>query len=106
MASKNGCDTIFSAAEAKGDAVLLFTLRGVSKDLVAAEGKYHKTCRDTYVSKSNIKRKTFKVNVQEDLYANTMKCLGEEIASSLNAGKAYNMNALLKNTKSFLQNEE
>ena len=102
VASKDGCDTIFSAAEAKGDAVLLFTLRGVSKDIVAAEGKYHKTCRDSYVSKSNIKHKTFKVDAQEDSYANTMKCLGEEIAPSLNAGKAYNMNALLQKYKILL----
>ena len=90
VASKDGCDTIFSAAEAKGDAALLFTLRGVSKDLVAAEGK------------SNIKHKTFKVDAQEDSYANTMKCLGEEIAPSLNAGKEYNMNALLQKYKILL----
>lgn len=102
VASKDGCDTIFSAAEAKGDAALLFTLRGVSKDLVAAEGKYHKTCRDSYVSKSNIKHKTFKVDAQKDSYANTMKCLGEVIAPSLNAGKAYNMNALLQKYKILL----
>ena len=102
VASKDGCDTIFSAAEATGDAALLCTLRGVSKDLVAAEGKYHKTCRDSYVSKSNIKHKTFKVDAQEDSYANTMKCLGEEIAPSLNAGKAYNMNTLLQKYKILL----
>ena len=102
VASKDGCDTIFSAAEAKGNAALLFTLRGVSKDLVSAEGKNHNTCRDSYVSKSNINLKTFKADAQEDSYANTMKCLGKEIAPSLNAEQAYIMNALLLKNKIFL----
>ena len=99
VASKDGCDTIFSAAETKGDAALLFTLRGVSKDLVAAEGKYHKTYRDSYVSKSNIKHKTFKVEAQEDSYANTMKCLGEENPKAYSTSNSYTPSYWIKTTK-------
>ena len=49
LASWDGRDTIYSAAETKGDTELLFTLSNVSKDLLAAEGKYHRACRATYV---------------------------------------------------------
>ena len=49
LASWDGRDTIYSAAEAKGDTELLFTLSNVSKDLLAAECKYHRACRAAYV---------------------------------------------------------
>ena len=41
LASWDGRDTIYAAAEAKGDTELLFALSNVSKDLLAARGKYH-----------------------------------------------------------------
>ena len=45
LARWDGCDTIYAAVEAKGDTELLFALSNVSKDLLAAEGKYHRACR-------------------------------------------------------------
>ena len=38
------CETIFQAAECKGDEDLLRVLHGVNNDLAAAEAKYHKAC--------------------------------------------------------------
>ena len=102
VASWDGRDTIYAAAEAKGDTELLFALSNVSKDLVAAEGKYHRACRAAYVSKANLKHKQFKEGSQEDSFESAMKCLGEKIAPSLSAGKAYCMNSLLEKYKTLL----
>ena len=89
LASCNGRDNIYAAAEAKGDTKLLFALSNVGKDLLPAEGKYHRACRAAYVSKANLKHKQFKDGSQEDYFESAMKCLSEKIAPSLSAGKAY-----------------
>ena len=102
VATWDGRDTIYAAAEAKGDAELLFALSNVSKDLVAAEGKYHRACRASYVSKANIKHKLVKPDAQEDAFVSAMQCLGEKIAPSISAGKAYCMNTLLQKYKALL----
>ena len=78
VASWDGRDTIYAAAEAKGDTELLFALSNVSKDLVAAEGKYHRACRASYVCKANIKHKLVKPDAQEDAFVCAMQCLGEK----------------------------
>ena len=51
VASWDGRDTIYAAAEAKGNTERLFAL-SVSKDLLDAEGKYHRAYRAAYVSKA------------------------------------------------------
>ena len=57
LASLDGRDTIYAAVEAKNDTELLFALSNVSKERLAAEGKYHRACRAAYVSKANLKHK-------------------------------------------------
>ena len=54
LASWDGRDIIYVAAEANGDTELLFALSNISKDLLAAEGKYHRASRAAYVSKANL----------------------------------------------------
>ena len=58
VSSFDACQTIISAAEARGDTGLLTNIRGL--DLIAAEAKYHSACRARYVSKSNLKHQVFK----------------------------------------------
>ena len=56
MSTFNVCDSIFEAANAKGDERMLFILSWVNKDIVAAESKYHRSCLASYNSKSNLKK--------------------------------------------------
>ena len=88
LGSWDARDTIYAAAEAMGDTEFLFALSNFSKDLLAAEGKYHRACRAAYVSKAHLKHKQFKECSHEDSFESAMKCLGEKIAPSLSAGRA------------------
>ena len=65
-ASRDGRDTIYAAVEARDDTEHLFALSNVSKDLLAAEGKYHRACRAAYVSNANLKHEQYKEGSQED----------------------------------------
>ena len=48
------CISIKKAAECKGDENMLYALRSVSDDLVAAEAEYHKNCFALNVTKKNL----------------------------------------------------
>ena len=59
------CDSIKKAAEHQGDEDMLYMLRSVNDDLVAADAKYHKNCFSLYVAKrkSSENDKRFAVRV-------------------------------------------
>ncbi|XP_028412609.1 uncharacterized protein LOC114535509 [Dendronephthya gigantea] len=93
------CDSIRAAAEARGDEELLPVLRTV--DLIASEGKYHKSCHASYVSKANIKSQCTDekpANEYEEAFAEFLDIIRPEIVK----GKAYNMNFLLQLYKDML----
>lgn len=90
MSSFDACHTIISTAEARSDTDLLTKIWVL--DLIAAEAKYHITCRESYVSKSNVKHQVFKEEnpseecIYDKLFQRT------EIDSELIAGKMYENN--------------
>ncbi|CAB3981721.1 multidrug resistance-associated 4-like isoform X1, partial [Paramuricea clavata] len=93
------CNSIRTAAEARGDEELLPVLRTV--ELIASEGKYHKSCHASYVSKANIKSQCINgkpVNEYEDAFAEFLDIIRPEILN----GKACNMNYLLQLYKDML----
>ena len=93
------CNSIRAAAEARGDEELLPVLQTV--DLIASEGKYHKSCHASYVSKANIKSQCMNgkpVNEYEDAFAELLSMIRPEILK----GKAYSMNYLLQLYKDML----
>ena len=93
------CNSVRAAAEARGDEELLPVLRNV--DLIANEGKYHKSCHASYVIKANIKSQCMNgklVNEYEDAFAEFLSMIRPEILK----GKAYSMNYLLQLYKDML----
>ena len=93
------CNSIRAAVEARGDEELLPVLRTV--DLIASEGKCHKSCHASYVSKANIKAQCMNgkpVNEYEDAFAEFLSMIRPEILK----GKAYSMNYLLQLYKDML----
>ena len=54
------CESVRKATESKGDERMLHVLLSVNNDLIAAEAKYHKTCFASYISRSNLRHKSFK----------------------------------------------
>lgn len=92
------CNSINVAAEARCDEELLL-LR--SHDLIASEGKYHKSCHASYVSKANIKSRCLdekSVNGYDEAFAEFLSIIQPEIVR----GKAYDMNCLLQLYKDML----
>lgn len=53
IATFDACNTIRLAAETRCDEELLLVI-SVNYDMIAVEGKYHKSCHATYVSKKNL----------------------------------------------------
>ena len=47
-------ETIVQTATVKGEEDILRVTGAVNNDLVAAEARYHKACRATYISKNNL----------------------------------------------------
>ena len=90
------CNSIKQSAETREDTDLLCILNSVNYDLIAAEGRYHKSCHASYTSKVNIKRKREsaaqrKDNTFDEAFHQQLEVITPEIES----GKAYDMNVLL-----------
>jgi hypothetical protein len=81
-------NAIFRAADQQGDEDMLLVLRGVNKDLVAAEAKYHKSCYSSYVSKTKLQYTGFKEETLESTYASTFNELAGTITADILTGKA------------------
>lgn len=97
------CTSILKAAESKSDEKMLHVLRSSNNDLIAAEGKYHKSCFASYVSKSNIKHQSFQEEEGESLYDAAFKELAVEISEGIAQGKAYDMITLLSSYRERLE---
>lgn len=91
---------IRSAADARGDDVMIHNIRDV--DLIAIEAKYHSICRSSYVSKSNLKHFKDEDTEEECMYSLAFECLLEEINPGITSGRAYDMAFLLDRYKSIL----
>lgn len=76
---------------------MLSLLQSVNCDLIAAQGKYHKACQASYVSKVNIKCKQRDVSTkEEDTFDEAFRWLFKTISPEIQNGKTYDMNILLK----------
>ena len=99
------CKSVRQAAESKGDEGMLHALISVNHDLIAAEAKYHKTCFASYVSKSNLKHKSFKEKEAETVYDTAFKEMTAEISEGIYQGKAYDMSLLLSKYRERLEDK-
>ena len=99
------CESVRQAAESEGDEGMLHVLISVNHDLIAAEAKYHKTCFASYVSKSNLKHKSFKEKETERFYDTAFKEIATEISEGSYQGKAYDMSSLLTKYRKRLQDK-
>ena len=98
------CNTIKESAEAREDHQMLDVLRSVNYDLIAAEGKYHKACHASYVSKVNIKRVQRDTSTTvENPFDEAFNQLVKTITPEINNGKACDMNNLLAMFKNELE---
>ena len=70
----------------------------VNNDLVAAEARYHKACRATYISKNNLHSE----GRQETSYDVAFQKLTEYISSDLDCGKAFDMLTVIGRYKDYL----
>lgn len=100
----DACQSIRSSAEIKGDENMLHILRSVNYDLIAAEAVYHKACHASYVSKANLKyqSKQNESSPKLNMYEEAFRELVDSVESNIMSGKAYDMNTLLNEYKSFL----
>ena len=57
-------------------------------DLIAAEGKYHKVCHASYVSKINIKRKYDASTKEENTFDEAFNRLRKTITPEIENGKS------------------
>ena len=90
------CNSIKESAEAREDHELLSVLQTVNYDLIAAEGKYHKACHASYISKVNIKHKQRDASIiKESTFDEAFNRLVKTITPEIENGKAYDMNGLL-----------
>ena len=99
------CESVRKAAESKGDEGMLHVLISVNNDLIAAEAKYHKTCFTSYISKSNLKHKSFKEVEGEASYDTAFKEMAAEISEGIYQGKAYDMSSLLSKYRELLEDK-
>ena len=101
------CKSVRQAAESKGDEGMLHALISVNHDLIAAEANYHKTCFASYVSKSNLKHKSFKEKEAETAYDAAFKEMSafKEISKGIYQGKAYDMSSLLSKYRECLEDK-
>ena len=84
---------------------MLHVLISVNNDLIAAEAKYHKTCFASYISKSNLKHKSFKEVEGEASYDTAFKEMAAEISQGIYQGKAYDMSSLLSKYRELLEDK-
>ena len=98
-------ESVRKAAESKGDEGMLHVLISINHDLIAGEAKYHKTCFASYVSKSNLKHKSFKEKEMETFYDTAFKEMATEISKGIYQGKAYDMSSLLSKYRKRLQDK-
>lgn len=90
------CNNIKQSAEAREDTDLLSILNSVNYDLIAAEGRYHKSCHASYTSKVNIKRKRESATPREEnTFDEAFHRLLQVTTPEIESGKAYDMNVLL-----------
>ena len=81
---------------AREDTELLSILNSVNYDLIASEGRYHKSCHASYTSKVNIKRKRESATPREEnIFDEAFHQLLQVITPEIENGKAYDMNVLL-----------
>lgn len=99
VSSFDACKSIVAAAEARAYLDFITNIREL--DLIAVEAKYHSACRASYVSKSNLKRQTFKDEDEKEecIYEKSFKELLTEIDNEITAGKAFEMTFLLERYK-------
>ena len=96
IATFEACNSIKESAEAREDHELLSVLQTVNYDLIAAEGKYHKACHASYISKVNIKHKQRDASIiKESTFDEAFNRLVKTITPEVENGKAYDMNGLL-----------
>ena len=96
VATFEACNSIKESAEAREDHELSSVLQSVNYDLIAAEGKYHKACHASYISKVNIKYKQRHASaIKENIFDQAFNCLLKTITPEIESGKAYDMNGLL-----------
>ena len=103
IATFEASNGIREAAEAREDYELLGVLLSVNYDLIAKEGKYHKSCHASYVSKSTIKHKLDAATIGENAFNEAFTRLVNIITPEIENGKAYDMNTLLSMFKNELQ---
>ena len=90
------CNSIKQSAVAREDTELLSILNSVNYDLIASEGRYHKSCHASYTSKVNIKRKRESATPREEnIFDEAFHQLLQVITPEIENGKAYDMNVLL-----------
>lgn len=89
------CELVPKAAERMGHEGMLHFLISINNDLIAAEAKYHKTCFASYISKPNLKYKSFKEIEGETSYDTAFKEMVAKISEGIYQGKAYDMSSLL-----------
>ena len=99
------CESVrnLKAAESKGDERMLHVLLSVNNDLIAAEAKYHKTCFASYISRSNLRHKSFKEIEGEASYDTVFKEMAAEISEGIYQGKAYDVSSLLSKYRELLK---
>ena len=110
ISTTGACDTLYEAAQELGDEEMTSILTWVQKDLMAAEGKYHKDCHSSYISKANyMKCKKAKEAEQKGSkhakHEEAFQTLVEEIAPNIQQGKVYNMSSLLEKYRTLLENK-
>ena len=103
IATFEASNGIREAAEAREDYELLGVLLSVNYDLIAKEGKYHKSCHASYVSKSTIKHKLDAATIGENAFNEAFTRLVNIITPEIENGKAYDMNTILSMFKNELQ---
>jgi len=99
------CESIRKSAESKCDEEVLHVLRSVNYDLIAAEGRYHKACHASYVSKTNLKYQG-SYSKEETKHSKAFNELLTIITPEVKSGKAYDMNTLLTKYKELLQRKQ
>lgn len=96
------CESVRKATESKGDERMLHVLLSVNNDLIAAEAKYHKTCFASYISRSNLRHKSFK-EIGEAYYDTAFNEMAAKISEGIYQGKAYDMSSLLSKYRELLK---
>ena len=100
------CQTIRRFAEVRADEFLIHHLKSLSNDFIIAKGKYHKLCHAKYVSRPKSSEEAQGNSGQgKSPHASAFSDLVNYMLPGINAGKSYDMTALLEMYKTFLQSK-